>query len=308
MFITSSKGEGFHLPDFIIPGAAKSGTTTLYKILSQHPGIFFPAARKEPFYFSFGDTQPAYTDNDFCQNLIWRKDDYLELYAHVPANKMAGDGSTSYLYTASSTISNMRELYGDRLAQVKVVIILRNPVERAFSHYTYLIRNGLENRSFQEAISPNGIETWKNKRWGFDYIKYGMYYEQVKLFMETFNHCKIVLTGDLKRSETIEDILSFLGVSLLQLKSDIKANPSGIPKSRMLVNLMRTNPFLKKLVSLLPEQMKHTALDHRDRIMSKMLVKNPIPENEKAYLLHVYREDIQNLASLIKRDLEKWLI
>ena len=159
--------KNHRLPDFIIPGAAKSGTTSLYQILNQHPDIFFPKSKKEPFYFSFGGEKPNYEDEQFNAIPVYQTDDYLNLYTEADDSQICGDASTSYLYLHEESIANMKKLYGDDLAEVKVIIILRNPVDRAFSHYTYLVRNGFENRPFEEAILPENIELWKKKRWGF---------------------------------------------------------------------------------------------------------------------------------------------
>ncbi len=163
MLTTTFEKNKFRLPDFIIPGAAKSGTTTMYRVLSRHPDLFFPKNRKEPFYFSFGDNEPAYSDRAFADHLIWSTREYLDLYLDASDNQFMGDASTSYLYTHREAIQNMRNLYGDQLHRVKVVIILRNPIHRAYSHYTYLVRNGFETRTFEEAISPEGIDEWKLK-------------------------------------------------------------------------------------------------------------------------------------------------
>ncbi len=308
MHATTFKTNGCRLPDFIIPGAAKSGTTTLFQILNQHPSIFFPANRKEPFYFSFGNEKPTYTDQSFVDNLVWKTRDYVDLYANCPEDSLAGDASTSYLYTAHNTIQHMQELYGNNLSEVKVIILLRNPIDRAYSHYTYLIRNGLETRSFEEAISPEGISTWKKFRWGFDYLGYGLYADQIQVFQENFPKCKILLSEDLKNIDhTINQVLSFLELPFVQLNTGINANPSGIPKSRIIVNAMRTNPILKAAVGLLPDRLKQKAISSRDTLMAKMLRKEPMLESTRRKLLQFYRPDVELLEKRINRDLSHWI-
>ena len=152
MLTTTFEKNKFRLPDFIIPGAAKSGTTTLYRVLAGHPELYFPENRKEPFYFSFGGEAPVYEDRAFVNHLIWNTREYLDLYRGAGDDQLAGDASTSYLYTHKEAIRNMRALYGNQLREVKIIILLRNPVQRAYSHYTYLVRNGFETRSFEEAV------------------------------------------------------------------------------------------------------------------------------------------------------------
>ncbi len=308
MLITSKELSGYQLPDFIVPGAAKSGTTTLYKLLQQHPKIYFPDGKKEPFYFSFGGLAPSYTDKDFVSKIVWRTDEYLNLYKDAPDTAYLGDASTSYLYLANQSISNMKLLYGDTLSKLKVFIMLRNPIFRAYSHYTYLVRNGFEKLSFEEAIDPKTIASRKNERWGFDYIAYGMYYQQVKAFRDAFPNCTIYLTEDLKDPQALcNDIFSQLGIESVNVSKDIKANPSGIPKSQTLVNLLRKNRMLKSVVGIFPDKYKASLLNRRDKVMEKLLDKEEMNPETRLALRDIFRSDIEKLTLLINRDLSHWL-
>lgn len=306
MLTTTIENIKFRLPDFIIPGAAKSGTTTLYRNLDRHPGLFFPKNRKEPFYFSFGGKKPEYGDPGFVDHIVWKTEDYLPLYTDASADQLTGDASTSYLYTATDTVANMRALYGDQLRDVKVIILLRNPVQRAYSHYTYLVRNGFETRSFAEAISPEGIEEWRKKRWGFDYLRYSLYADAVETFLRNFDHVMVRLTEDLKSPEVYDEIFSFLGVESVEVGEDVRANPSGIPKSRLAVDLMRKNKLLKNAVNLLPEATKKKLLDRRDKLMSKLLTKEPMDAAIAERLTEFFSADIEKLEKAISRDLSHW--
>jgi hypothetical protein len=308
MYFTNRNGKKERLPDFIIPGAAKSGTTTLYQQLVGHPLVFFPKERKEPFYFSFGGDKPNYEDEQFNKIPVWRTEDYLNLYRTAGNNMLCGDASTSYLYTYQNAIHNMRELYGAELKNVKIIILLRNPIARAYSHYLYLIRNGFENRPFIEAISDEGIAKWKKKRWGFDYLKYGEYYDGVKAYMEEFDSVKILLTEDLRETQVVlRDICKFLDLSEFDTLREVAANPSGIPKNRMLVDTLRKNKLLKSVGRMMPEQTKLRAQHFRDRILKKLLKKEPMPKDAQQKLLAHYTPEIKKLENLIDRDLSGWL-
>lgn len=307
MLITSNGEKGYTLPDFVIPGAAKSGTTTLYNLLDQHPAIFFPRDRKEPFYFGFDGEMPAYTDPDFARNLLWQTDAYLSLYTQAAPGQRCGDASTSYLYLAPKAIAHMQRMYGNRFSEVRVYILLRNPVERAYSHYTYLVRNGHENLSFAEAIHPDTIARRRMQRWGFDYLEYGMYHQQVKAFMEAFPHTRVFLTDDLKRpQELCNTIFTDLGLEPVAVKKDLKSNPSGIPKNRMLVNLLRNNPLLRWAGSLAPSGMKRSLKGRRDKALEALLEKKELDRALRLQLVEYYRADVQALAALIQRDLSHW--
>ncbi len=305
---TAIEYKGFRLPDFIIPGAAKSGTTSLYRLLSQHPDIYFPKDRKEPFYFCFEDKPPTYEDRQFNELMVWEQESYLNLYKEAKSTQICGDASTSYLYLHQPSIRHMKKLYGDKLNEVKIVIILRNPVDRAYSHYTYLVRNGFETRAFEEAIQPAQIANWKRKRWGFDYLEYGNYSNQVQAYFNQFPQCKVLLMEDLRETqECINGVFEFLEVDPVSVSSDVKANPSGIPKNRKMVDLLRKNKVLKKAVNLLPSGAKRKALSMRDKTMEKFMEKPELNAATRKELSEYFTDDINKLSGLIDRDLTGWL-
>lgn len=295
-------------PDFLLIGAAKSGTTTVFRHLDQHPSIYFPPSQKEPFYHSFGGTKPQYTDEDFTRQITWKTEDYLGLYRDAPSGSLIGDGSTSYLYTPDQTLASIRALYGSRTSSLKVFCMLRNPVDRAYSHYMFLVRNGHENLPFEQAILPETIATRKKRRWGFDYLEYGNYYEQIVKFRAAFPHMKVWLMEDLKNPQQLmNEIYEFLGVPAQPIIASTEANPSGRPKSAFLVNQLRKNSFLKKMVNLLPKSFKAKSLELRDSAMKKLMVKEELDSDTRLKLIRFYAPDIERLQNLIGRDLTNWL-
>ncbi|NND77509.1 MAG: hypothetical protein HKN39_04950 [Flavobacteriales bacterium] len=294
------------LPDFIIPGAAKSGTTTLYRILQQHPDIFVPNRSKETYFFSYFDRDLPY-EKEFVSQAVLNPIEYLSLFEKGRSASTIGEASIGYLYDHEACIKNMKRFYGDKLSNVKIVMILRNPVDRAFSHYNFLIRNGFEDLSFEMAISEKVVLKRKNIRPGFDYLNYGMYYEKVKAFKENFSECKVFLFEDLANySKLTEELFSFLKVKRHSVQKDIKANPSGVPKSEWIVRLLRKNSFLKALYRMFPEKMQNKMLTTRDNLMSSFLKKTKLSEELRERVKPLFAEDIQKLEILIERDLSHW--
>jgi hypothetical protein len=296
------------LPDVMMIGAAKSGTTTLYQYMVQHPAIYFPKERKEPFYFSFGGEKPKYTDPSFAKNLVWKTSDYLALYDRAQVNQVLVDGSTSYLYTSEKTIQTIQKMYGDQAKKVKIMVILRHPAERAFSHYTYLIRNGHEDVSFEQAIDPTTIANRKNIRWGYDYLEYGLYAKQIKPFLDFFENVEVFLFEDLKKPEEVSRrLFSFLEIENIPITLDFIANPSGIPKSKGFIRLIRGNVFTRLLRKILPSSIKNQLKIQRDDLMRKSMVKKPLDLEMRKKLIAYYQKDIEQLQVLLKRDLSHWL-
>ncbi|NNK80592.1 MAG: hypothetical protein HKO93_03755, partial [Flavobacteriales bacterium] len=104
----------------------------------------------------------------------------------------------------------------------------------------------------------------------------------------------------------INDITEFLSVDRLEIRDEVTANPSGIPKSRFLVDQMRKNRAMKWMVNQLPETTKHKLLNKRDKMMSKLLVKEPMRTDTREMLKTYYQDDLLKLESIIGRSLEHW--
>lgn len=300
------------LPDAFIVGAAKSGTTSLYQMLLEHPQVFFPSSKKEPMFFCFdGIKMPdeiKELNEEFKDQAVRNPNDYFDLYKAAEEGQVAIDGTTSYLYRHATTISSMKRHYGDRLQEVKIIIMLRNPVDRAWSHYNFLIRNGFEDLPFAEAINRDTMARRKLHRWGFDYLGFGAYSDQIKAFKEQFPLMRVYLTEDLKAHESVlSEIYDFLDLPPVAPPAMKQANPSGIPKNKFVVDQMRNNRLLKRMVNLFPERTKHLILEKRDQMMMKFLKKPMLADDIRAELTDYYRDEIKELGQLINRDLSHWL-
>ncbi len=307
--IIEYKNKPVKVPDVLMVGAAKSGTTSLYKHLSAHKGIYFPENKKEPFYFSFGGKRPEFEDQNFLQHLVWDTKEYLGLYANAGEDQLLVDGSTSYLYHADRCIRNIRELYGKAAENIRIIVILRNPVERAWSHYNYLLRNGKEDLPFYEAIRPGIIQFRKNIRWGYDYLAYGEYHRQIQAYQRHFKHLYICLFEDLQRPQLLlNDLFAFLGLDPVEVNTDLKANPSGVPRNKTMVHLLLRNKMLKSGVNVLPSGIKQKLLNRRDKVLERFLTRKRLDPKIRAQLNAHYEEGIRELSVLLNRDLSHWLL
>ncbi len=295
------------LPNFLIVGAAKAGTTSIYQYLKQHPEVYMSSI-KEPKYFSslcLDLPLKGSGDRGIGQEygLSWYE--YLELFANVEEEKTVGEASADNLYYHDRVIPFIKNHLGD----IKIIIVLRNPVERAFSAYTHLTRDGRETLSFEEALEVEKTRKQENYSFIWFYQDAGFYYSGVKAYIDAFGKdmIKIYFSQDLSNDAVclMQDIYGFLGVYSTFVPQIRRYNVSGIPKSQFLQRFLNKPTTVKSLAKrLIPEiVMNNLVLELRNRNLKKPEM---LPETRRQ-LVKVYREDIERLENLIERDLSFWL-
>lgn len=295
------------LPDFLLAGSAKCGTTTIFQYLQRQSSVFLPEL-KEPFYFSFGNEKPTYTDARFNSKVIWKTEEYVALFKNAKTSQLIGDASTSYLYTAEKTIQNVKSLYKEKASDLKIIVILRNPAERAFSHYTHLIRNGIEKLEFSEAITPQNIEQRSKEMWGFDYTGYGLYGAQMEVFKNFFKHILVLDYEELAQPNLMmEKIYTFLDIkNPVKVEEKIEANPSGVPKSKFVTALIRSKRFKKIIKQITPSKALPIFQKMKDSLLKKSIVKPKISEQDNQYLREFFRKDIEKLERILNKNFNSW--
>lgn len=296
------------LPNFLIVGAAKCGTTSLYNYLKQHPGVFMSKPKEPDFFFAQFSKIPTNGIGDDLQPVVKYFDEYCRLFEHTAGKKAIGEASHTNLYYHQKAIPLITQYLGDP----KIIIILRNPVERAFSAYMNRI---LQNREFlplEEALrqEPKRIaEGWRST---WFYQDGGFYTQQVKAYFDHFSAVKICLFDDLKRDpeSLMQDLYRFLEVDAA-FRPDVTANHniSGVPRLRLFNRLFRQKPPLQRLVRIIGETIftDDGWASLRERLKAKLLVKPTIKPGTKHSLENLYRDDIAKLQTLIGRDLTHWL-
>ena len=291
-------------PNFLIVGAAKCGTTSLYYYLKQHPDIGFPKL-KEPKYFStiFNNLpQKGKGDNSIDDFAIDNWDTYLSLFENIKDKKCRGEASPDYLLYHENTASVIKEKLGD----IPIIIMLRNPVNRAFSAYSNMIRDNREFLSFKEAIEHEEIR--KNNNWDFmwRYLESSLYSEQVMTFKTLFTNVKIVLFEDFVQnpSQETNSVIEFLGLVKLTQLTTKKYNPSGVPKNifaKFLLN--RNNTVSTTFRELLKQFVPRRVLEY---ISSKSLKKLILSQEDSDYVYNLVKEDILKTEKIIQKDLSSW--
>lgn len=303
--------EEKNLPNFLIVGAAKSGTTSLHNYLSQHPQIHM-SNPKEPKFLSYMAGVRNYNGpggEEIFRNIIKSLDTYKKFFC--TQKKIKGESSTINLYYAKRVIPVINH-YLER--NIKILIILRNPVERAYSAYCHLKRDGREHLSFQDALESEGIRKKNNWEFIWQYKEVGLYSEQVKHYINNFSNVKIFLFEDFinNAKQTLKEIFRFLGVDENFIPENIgeKYNVTSIPKINFIHNVVMNSDrvipmFIRKnLKSLLNERKLFLV---KQTIIKANLRRVKMNPKTKQYLINYYKNDFEKLQKLIGRDLSFWL-
>lgn len=309
------------LPNFFVVGAAKSGTTSLYEYMKMHPQIYM-APIKETHHFSTdidnSKFRPNYArslnkdlskflESDMREGIfhafVKEWDQYKQLFKHVKDEKAVGEITNSYLYSAEAA-KNIFKQFPD----AKIIMMLRNPVDRAFSHYLMDLRIGYETEDFMTALRKDMARNPKG--WGISnlYVEIGMYAEQVKRFMDVFpeRQLRIYIFDDFKKDPgaVVKDMFSFLGVDPdVPIDYSQKFNPSFIPKNKIIGKLNTQKKVKDWLKSVLPKSVKSKFKKtfYTDKDLPK------ISAEERRFLADIFHEDVRQLGRLLNRDLSGWV-
>ncbi len=294
-------------PNFLIIGAAKAGTSSLYHYLNEHPQIYMSPV-KEPRFFSpelYEDylKDPYRSGSKEHRSTPMSKDEYLTLFEGVSTEAAIGEASTEYLYVPKTA-----ERIKAQLPEAKLIAVLRDPTERAYSAFCYQVRDGCEQLTFEEALAQEEERRIEMKRWpGWHYKRVGFYYDQIKRYFELFDNAqiKIYLYEELQADSgaVVQDACRFLSVEDTFTPDLTRRNVSAIPKNMALQNLLiKDNPLKTVVRPFIPSSL-------RKSIRSQNLKKKPTLAPEiRQKLIADYREDILGLQDLIGKDLSRWLV
>lgn len=294
------------LPNFLVLGASKSGTTSLYHYLKQHPDIFLSDMQKEGRYFSQMSGCFNGPGDDNVEKTITKDQlSYHKLFEGYQKEKAIGDISPEYLFFHKKAIPLIKSTLGEG---VRIVIILRSPVERAYSAYMHFKRDEREKLTFEDALEKEGERRNNNWLWTWQYRLSGLYFEQVKDYLQHFKNTHIILHEDFKEypDQVLHGLCGFLGVdSEYQFDTSYKYNVSGEPKNAALYKLERSRGLVTFLKKIIPH--KITSILKNKLTGEKQMIKTEMNPQTREELLEFFKEDILKLQKLIQRDLSGWL-
>jgi hypothetical protein len=296
------------LPTFLVLGAMKAGTTALYRMLDAHPDVFMSPV-KEPNFFAFAGRDPDFRapidrrPDGINHASITDRDAYEALFADADSKQPRGEASHTSLYwpNAAATIERL-------VPAARLVAILRNPVERAYSEYMHFVRDGDEPISdFGEALDaePKRIAA----RWAMGrYVDRGRYDEQLARYLDRFDRDQLLV---LLHDDLVADPEGVAARLFAHVGADPTAEPvlgrrvnaSGIPHNRWLHRALTTlQPVREALAPVLPDAFVNAA----NALKNRNLDKPPLHPAVRARLEATFRPHIERLASMLDRDLSQW--
>lgn len=309
-------------PDFFVVGTQKSATTTLYQALSQHPAVFVPSI-KEPNYFcsdisqqllilSANDKSRLFVveNNKQLESLLKRdvltahvvhEDLYLDLFRAAKPGMLKGDFSVNYLYSEKAAAEIKRVC-----PTARIIAVLRNPVDRAYSQYAMSVMLGVEHRDFSTAIREEMAEGFQMVNINSNgYLGRGLYCKQLKRYFDEFPKEQILVIRfeDLigKNQDTMSAICTFLGVPKMEfhLTHEFVGKEARFARINCLLTRYSIRRFLGNLLSRkFKDKLKESY--YVSGVKQKML------DADRKILCDFFREDVAELEKLLGHSYSSW--
>jgi Sulfotransferase family len=286
-------------PNFFIVGAQKAGTTSLYFYLKEIPGVYM-SPLKEVFYFAPHAVQSSVAD------VIRDKKEYLRLFKNARGYTAVGEATPIYLWDPDAP-----KLIHQTVPHARIIMILRDPVERAYSNYLMKMKYSGMKSSFYDEL----IRDYKSQEKLFGrsqlYVEFGMYYEQVKRYFEIFGkeQVKVIIFEEFVQhpEESVNEVLTFLGVNYEMTTIREQYNPFSVPRSPLAVWIFAFFRWLHarnikfyKILTLLPDSLVESL---PEKLLFKREQKPKIDSKAVKFLQEIYRDDVTRLQSLLGRSL-----
>ena len=296
------------LPNFLIVGAAKSGTSSLHNYLNQHPDVFMPSYNSEGMKVK----EPRFLVKDLVEkrmhNGVWNWEEYTTLFEKIKAEKAVGESSVLYLYYYEEAIKNIKERLGE---DVKIMIMLRNPVDRAFSAYTHVARSLKESLTFEKALAIEESRLLEDETLTtmVMYKDMGLYNNMVKSYLDSFSDVHIIMYEDFQMDtqRVVDETFKFLGIKKEDSIDTVSRHNVGGKswKVPFLKQFFMQDNFIKKGLRFIFS--KSLRVKVRNLIESFLKEKaKPINPETKKELINFFKNDIEKLEQLLSVNLKHW--
>ena len=299
------------LPDFFVAGAPKAGTTALHAALARHPGLYLSAVKEPKFFLTDGPppTQGGPGDARTYREHIWRRADYEALFAPAPPPVLRGESTPFYLYRPDAQV-RIRDL----IPAAKLIVVLRDPIERAHSNWTHLWSAGLD--PIDDFVRACGAEERRIAvGWAdfWHYVQLGMYGSQLEHLYSVFPREQVLVfryrTMITDAAGLLDAVCGFLGVQQGLLsevpRENVTAHPPLTARHRSLARLLRAG---SALTTVLPGHLG-TAMTNRleHSLQAGATARQPLTWEQRRALIPWFESDIRLLESLTGEDFADWL-
>jgi hypothetical protein len=303
------------LPDFFLIGAPKAGTTALHAALAQHPGLYLSPVKEPKFYLcdghrptGFGQRGPG--DAHSAREWVWRRDKYEALFDGVPVGVPKGESTPFYLYDQAA----QRRIHAD-VPDAKLLVVLRDPVDRAYSNWMHLWSDGLEpidDFARAWAAEPERIAGGWAPFW--HYRRLGLYGEQLQGLTDRFGSGQIHVLRyrDLveRPVESLDQVCRFLGVETGLIGGAARANSHSYvlpsPRARALARVVRAGAALGAYAP--PQVWRRASRPLLNALQHEHSRRPVLDAGLRKELVEYYREDNALLAELTGRaEFRDWM-
>ena len=299
------------LPNFFVAGAPKAGTTALHAALARHPELYMSAVKEPKFFLTDGPppAQGGPGDAKTYRENVWRRADYEALFDGAPPGALRGESTPFYLYSQAAQ-QRIRTLVPD----ARMIVVLRDPIERAHSNWTHLWSAGLDPiDDFVRAcdaedrrIAAGWADFWRYKR-------LGLYGEQVEHLYSVFPADRVLLMRyrELLGNPvgTLNRICVFLGVSpdlISDLpRENVTAHPDQTRRHRYLSKLLRAGTAI---TTALPRRSARVMIDKLEGSLQQGAApRRPPTWAQRQALMPFFESDIRLLEDITGDDYSGWL-
>ncbi|MGB2371815.1 MAG: sulfotransferase family protein [Flavobacteriales bacterium] len=275
-----------------IVGAPKAGTTSLHHYLNQHTDVSMSSV-KEPNFFSSKEVESLFY-NSKC---IDDSNDYHKLFSKEK-RQIRGEASVSYLF-----YENVPKRIYDYNSEAKIIIMLREPIERAFSHYLMDCRLGFCSEKLEDIIAnPQSYPQYFQQ-----YLELGNYYSQIKRYQDIFGkeQLLVIFYEDFKTNteKVMNRVFSFLEIEQQEIDLSIK-NPFLSPSNTLISKLYKFNIIRKGVKTIMPERLLSLIRSKYFSAKSKPMLSKATEQQLKVF----YKSDVFQLEKLLNTDLARWNI
>jgi hypothetical protein len=289
------------LPTFLVIGAAKSGTTSLYRYLEQHPDVFMSPV-KETLFFAPDCRRPG---PDGTARGVATLAEYEALFAAAGACRAIGEASPEYLFSPLAP-ERIKGLVPD----ARLIALLRHPAERAYSAYLHLVRDGVEPLTdFRQALAAEPARRAEGRDALWLYTAVSHYHEQLCRYFEHFprEQVQVHLYDDFAAdpAAVVHRVFEFIGVDpRFEADTSLRFNPGGIPRSKLVHRAIGTDSRLRRaLLNRLPEKFGFSVIVNA---INRNLDKPELPAEARAELVASFADEVSRLEQLLGRDLSNW--